>query len=158
MKLKVDNEFQQVKIKDLNEMNNVEMFTASLSGGKAFAAEKNQRTKKKNIKTKCTTTKNFPTKIILISAINMNNVPSEKYELTSEEIGKKSISNERFTTIFNMHWIERTKLIHDRLNKYDKKKYDRKKKKMRENLNISEKVQFLAERIRKNSAPGKFYN
>ena len=57
-----------------------------------------------------------------------------------------------------MHWIERTKLIHDRLNKYDKKKYDRKKKKMRENLNISEKVQFLAERIRKNSAPGKFYN
>ena len=70
----------------------------------------------------------------------MNNVPSEKYGLTSEEIGKKSISNERFTTIFNMHWIERTKLIHDRLNKYDKKKYDRKKKKMRENLNISEKV------------------
>ena len=40
MKLKVENEFQQVKIKDLNEMNNVEMFTASLSGGKAFAAEK----------------------------------------------------------------------------------------------------------------------
>ena len=28
---------------------------------------------------------------------------------------------------------------------------------MRENLNINEKVQFLAERIRKNSAPGKFY-
>ena len=40
MRLQVNNEFQQVKIKDLNEMNNVEMFTASLSGGKAFAAEK----------------------------------------------------------------------------------------------------------------------
>ena len=40
MKLEVDKEFQQVKIKDLNEMNNVEIFTASLSGGKAFAAEK----------------------------------------------------------------------------------------------------------------------
>ena len=28
-----------------------------------------------------------------------------------------------------MHRIERTKLVHDRLNRYDKKKYDRKKKK-----------------------------
>ena len=41
--------------------------------------------------------------IILNSAINMNNVPSEKYGLTPEEIEKKSISNERFRTIFNMH-------------------------------------------------------
>ena len=56
-----------------------------------------------------------------------------------------------------MHWTERTKLIHDRLNSYDKKKYDRKKKKSRENLNINEKVLLLAERIRKKSALGKFY-
>ena len=28
-----------------------------------------------------------------------------------------------------MHRIESTKLVHDRLNRYDKKKYDRKKKK-----------------------------
>ena len=38
-----------------------------------------------------------------------------------------------------------------------KKKYDRKKK-LRENLNINEKALDLAERIRKKSAPGKFYN
>ena len=55
-----------------------------------------------------------------------------------------------------MYWIERTKLIHDRLNRYDKKKYDRKKKKLRENLNINKKVLVLAERIRKKSASGKF--
>ena len=55
-----------------------------------------------------------------------------------------------------MYWIERTKLIHDRLNRYDKKKYDRKKKKLRENLNINKKVLVLAERIRKKSAPRKF--
>ena len=41
----VDNEFQQVKIKDLNENNNIEMFTSSVRGGKAFAAEK----KKENL-------------------------------------------------------------------------------------------------------------
>ena len=29
MRLQVDNEFQQIKIKDLNDLNNVEMFTTS---------------------------------------------------------------------------------------------------------------------------------
>ena len=38
-RLQVDNEFQQVKIKDLNDKFNVTMFTTSLRGGKAFAAE-----------------------------------------------------------------------------------------------------------------------
>ena len=39
MRLQVDNEFQQVKIKDLNDERNVEMFTSSVRGGKAFAVE-----------------------------------------------------------------------------------------------------------------------
>ena len=43
MRLQVDNEFQQVKIKDLNEMSNVDMFTSSARGGKAFAAEQKIR-------------------------------------------------------------------------------------------------------------------
>ena len=62
----------------------------------------------------------------------MNNVRNEKYGLTPEEIEKRSISNKRFRTIFHIHWIERTKLVHNRLNRYDKKKYDRKEKKLRE--------------------------
>ena len=33
MRLQVDNEFQQVKINDLNNENNVEMFTSSAGGG-----------------------------------------------------------------------------------------------------------------------------
>ena len=40
MRLQVDNEFQQVRIKDLNDLNNVDVFTTSLHGGKAFAASK----------------------------------------------------------------------------------------------------------------------
>ena len=43
MRLQVDNEFQQVKIKDLNDENNVEMFTSLVKGGKAFAAEQKIR-------------------------------------------------------------------------------------------------------------------
>ena len=39
MRLQVYNEFQQVKMKDLNHENNAEMFTSSIRGSKAFAAE-----------------------------------------------------------------------------------------------------------------------
>ena len=49
MGLQVDNEFQQVKIKDLNDENNAEMFTSSLRRGKAFAAEKKIRELKNRI-------------------------------------------------------------------------------------------------------------
>ena len=43
MRLQVDNEFQKVKIKDLNDENNVDMFTTAVRGGKAFAAEQKSR-------------------------------------------------------------------------------------------------------------------
>ena len=65
--------------------------------------------------------------------------------------------SEKFRTLFNFHRIERTKEIQDRLDRYDKKKYRAKKKKLRRNLNVGEKVLVLAERIRKKSAPGKLY-
>ena len=43
MRLHVDNEFQQVKIKNLNNENNIDMFMSSVRGGKAFAAEQKLR-------------------------------------------------------------------------------------------------------------------
>ena len=49
MRFQVDNEFQQVKIKDLNDENNVEMFTSTVKGGKAFAAEQKIRELKTRI-------------------------------------------------------------------------------------------------------------
>ena len=39
MRLQADNEFQQVKIKDLNNENNIELFPSCGRGGKAFAVE-----------------------------------------------------------------------------------------------------------------------
>ena len=55
-----------------------------------------------------------------------------------------------------MHRIEKTKLLCNRLNKHDEK-IRGKRKKIKENLNIVEKVLVLAERIKKKLAPGKFY-
>ena len=43
MRLQVNNEFQQVKIKSLNDENNVKMFISSVRGGKALAAEQKIR-------------------------------------------------------------------------------------------------------------------
>ena len=39
MQLQLGNEFQQVKVKDLNDKYNVKIFTTSHRGGKAFATE-----------------------------------------------------------------------------------------------------------------------
>ena len=90
MRLQVDNEFQQLKIKDLNDQNNVEMFTTSVRGGKAFAAEQKIRELKTRIsKLNLQKLKLSPAKIILNSAINKNSVKSEKYGLTLEEIENK---------------------------------------------------------------------
>ena len=47
--------------------------------------------------------------------------------------------------------------MNQRQDRYDKKKYLQKRKKLRENLNIGERVYVLAERIRKKSAEHKFF-
>ena len=39
MKLQVNNKFQQVKIQNFNDQNDVKIFTTSVRGGKAFVAE-----------------------------------------------------------------------------------------------------------------------
>ena len=49
MRLQTDNEFQQVKIRDLNDKYNVTMFTINARGGKAFAAEQKIRKLKKRM-------------------------------------------------------------------------------------------------------------
>ena len=70
MRLQVDNEFQQVKIKDLNDLNNVEMFTSSIRGGKAFAAEQKIRELKTRIaKSNVQKLKIRPAKIIQNSTL-----------------------------------------------------------------------------------------
>ena len=105
------------------------MFTTSIRGGKAFAAEQKIRELKTRVgKLKIQKLKISPTKIILKSAANMNNVLNEMYGLPSEEIETRSLSDERFRTLFNFLRIEKTRQVHERLNRYDKKNTGRKEK------------------------------
>ena len=129
MRLQVDNEFQQVKIHDLNNQNIVEMFTTSIRGGKAFAAEQKIRElKTRAAKLYIQKLKISPTKIMLKSGANMNNALSEKCGLSPEEIETTSLSEEKFRTLFNFHRIEKSRQVPERLNRYDKKIQVQKKK------------------------------
>ena len=92
-RLQVDNEFQQVKIKDLNGKCNVTMFTTSLRGVKAFASEQKIRELKSRIsKVKAISDKNkakIPAvTIIKQSAENINDVKSKKYVISPNDIEK----------------------------------------------------------------------
>ena len=147
MKLQVDQEFQQVRIKDLNKQNNVEKFSTSLRGGKAFAAEQKIRELKTRIsKLNGQKLKISPKKIIEISIENMNIQPSKKCGFLAEEVESRAIKSERFRTLYNMHRIEKTDKLNMRMDRYDRKKYSKKKrKKLRENLNIGERVFWLKE-------------
>ena len=145
MRLQVDDKFQQVKIKDLNDENNVEMFTTAVRAGKAFAAEQKIRELKTRIsELNAQKLKISPNKIIEASTANMNFKKRLKYGLYPEEIERRSLSGERFKTIFNMHRIEKTRGLHGRHDDYDSKKYSAKKKQLREDLSIGEKVFILA--------------
>ena len=120
--LQVDNEFQQVKKEDLNDKFNVTIFTTSLSGGKAFSAEQKIR----ELKSRISTVRGISDKqkakipavtIIKQSAENMNNVKSEKYGISSNVIEEKSLSSQRFRTLFSFKRIERSKNVSDRLDR-----------------------------------------
>ena len=95
MKLQLGNEFQQVKIKYLDDENNVEMFTFLVRGSKVFAAEQKIRELKTRIKKlDAQKLKITPSKIIQNSTQNMN-----KKCLSREEIEKLSLASKRFRTI-----------------------------------------------------------
>ena len=87
MTLQVDNKFQQVKIKDLNNINNVRMLTSAVRGGKEFAAEQKIGELKTRItKINVQNLKISPTKIIETSTANMNLRPSKKYGIAPKEV------------------------------------------------------------------------
>ena len=138
MRLQVNKEFQQVKIKDLNDENNVEMFTTAVWCGKTFAAEQKIRELRTTI-SKLNVQKLIisSAKITEASTANMSLKRSIKYGLSPEEIERRAFSNERFKTVFNMKIIEKTQGLQRRLDDYDTKKYSLKKKQLREDLSIS---------------------
>ena len=144
MRMQTDNEFQQVKIKDLNGKYNVAMSMTNACGEKAFAAEQKIREHKRRIfKVKTISDQNkakiSSTTINKRSAENINNFKSEKCKPTPNEIEKKSLENQRFRTEFNFERINISKKSSNRLDRYDRKLHSRTKKKYMTNSMLEKK-------------------
>ena len=158
MRLQTDQEFQQNEIKKINQKYNVEMFSSHIRGGKAFAAEQKIRELKKVLfKTKRTyklQKKKINSKQIIEKAVeNLNKTNSEKYRVAPETIEKKTLENDTFREIYDFYRLAKVTKDANRYERYNEKLDKKQKKKLREPLNIGEKVMVLAERVKKKDAP-----
>ena len=96
MRLQVDNEYHQVKIKDLNDKYNNTMFTTINRDGNTLTVEQKITELKSRIaKLKAMSDKNRvkipPKTIIRQSAENMNDVKSKKYGISPNNVQKKTL-------------------------------------------------------------------
>ena len=161
MYLQTDLEFKQNAIKNLNKEFNVEMFHTKLRGGKAFAAEQKIREfKKLLLKTKRLTKgggkRLKPLKVIKNVVENLNKTPSAKYEIPPETVEKSTSNSEFNREMFDFLRVKKVNNNKFRNEKYNRRK-DRRQKKLRNPLNLDEKVLVLAERLKKKDAPSKLF-
>ena len=161
MRLQTDLEFQQNEIKKLNLKYNVEMFSSRLRGVKAFAAEQKIREfkkilfKSKRLHKILNSKKRLNSKNIIKKAVeNMNKTNSQKYGLPPEIIEKKTLADDVYREVYDFYRLVKVSKAHNRYERYDLELDKKKKKKLREPLEIGEKVLVLAERIKKKDAPG----
>ena len=151
MYLQTDLEFKQNAIKNLNKEFNVEMFHTKLRGGKAFAAEQKIREfKKLLLKTKRLTKGDGkrlkPLKVIKNVVENLNKTPSAKYEIPPETVEKITLNSEFNREMFDFLRVKKVDNNKFRNEKYNRRR-DRRQKKLRNPLNLDEKVLVLAERL-----------
>ena len=159
MRLQVDLEFQQNKIKELNKKYNVDMFSTKTRGGKAFAAEQKIREFKKILFRIKKTYKRMKkrlnsTKLIKKTVENMNNTKSIKYDLEPEVIEKRSLTDDNFREKYDFYRLDKVTKALNRYKKYNVNIDFRRKRKLRDPLAIDERVLVLASRLKKKDAPG----
>ena len=140
------------------------MYSAHLRGGKAFAAEQKicelkklllrskriEKFKGKSIK---------PNELIKKATFNLNNTRSAKYGYSPEQIEEQALkpnTGKYFQEVYDFHDLMKVKEDRDWREKFDSK-IDRRKKCLRDLLEIGEKVLVLAERLRKKDTPGRLY-
>ena len=139
------------------------MFSTAVRGGKAFAAEQKLRELKKRLSRLLVLQRNSKTKlkspnILIQKAVeNMNSLPTAKYGVEPDKIEKRSLESDWFREWFDIRRLSRISKAQPRYERYQKKKYLRKKKKLRVPPEIGEDVLLLLSRIKKKSDTAKFY-
>ena len=136
-----------------------------LRGGKAFAAEQKIREWKKlllrNKRIKKSLGKQVKSnKLIKKATFNLNNTCSVKYGFSPEQIEEKSLDpkegqKSRETYYFSRLW--RIKEAQGRSERYAKNLDARKKRRLRDPLDMGEKVLVLSDSLKKKDAPDRLY-
>ena len=107
---------------------------------------------------KATSTKRFDSrKLIRKAAENMNSVNSQKYDYAPNAIEEKAVESERFRDIYDFYRLVKVKQHAERYEHADVEKDKKLSRKLREPLKTGEKVLALAERLKKQDAPGNLY-
>ena len=91
------------------------------------------------------------------ATFNLNNARSAKYGYSPDQIEEQSVdpnTGKYFQEVYDFHRLIKVKENRDRTEKFDTK-VDRRKKWLRDPLEIGEKVLVLAERLR--TAPGRLH-
>ena len=153
MGLQTDQEFKQRKIIELHKKINVEMYSTNLRDGKAFAAEQKIRELKKTL-LRSKRMKKFKGKriksneLIRKATFNLNNTRSGYSPQQIEEQALDPKMRKYFQEVLIIVLIKvliKLKENRDQLERFDAK-VDRRNKRLREHLDIDEKVFILAER------------
>ena len=156
MRLQTDQEFKRRNIEQLNKKLNVEMYSAHLRGGKAFATEQKIRELKKLLlrnkrKEKFKGKHIKPNKLIKKTTFNLNNTRSAKYGYLSEQIEEQALKSDTekyFQEVYDFHRLMKVKEDRDRRERFDSK-INRLIKWLRDPLEIGEKVLVFTEWLRK---------
>ena len=162
MRLQMDLEFQQNEIKKLNKTYNVEMFRTKVREGKAFAAEQKIREFKKLLLKMKNLFRKYgkklkPNEVIQKVTTNLNKPKTAKYGIEPEEVEKKALSDDAFREKYDFYRLELIGTHASRHDRYNLKKDNLNPRKLREPLEIGEKVLVLAERLKNKDAPGRLY-
>ena len=88
---------------------------------------------------------------------NMNFLPTANYGSEAEKIEKRSLESEWFREWFDIRRLSRISKAQPRYERYQKKRYLRKRKKLRVPLKIGEDVLLLSSRIKKKRVSSLFY-
>ena len=156
MRLQANQEFKQRNIEELNKKFNAEMYSTHLRGGKAFAAEQKIRELKK-LFLRSKHIEKFkgkhikPYELIKKATFNLNNTKSAKYGYSPEQIEEQALdlnTGKYFQEVYDFHRLIKVKENRNRTKQFDPK-VDRRKKHLRNPLEVGEKVLVLAKHLRK---------
>ena len=87
----------------------------------------------------------------------MNSLPTVKDSVEPNKVEENSLESEAYREWYNTRCLHIISKAHAPYERYEKKKYQRKKKKLRVPPEIGEDVLLLSSRIKKKNDPKKFY-